>query len=62
MNESDKTNPSAVDKIVDELIEGMSLRERNVIADLTEVQSLPESCTSRRLSYARHLWAKPSRS
>ena len=45
MNDSDKVNPSQVDKIVDELIEGMSLRERNVIADLTEMQLLPLQLT-----------------
>jgi len=41
MNKSDKANSSPVDEIVDDLIAGMSLRERNVFAELTEEQLLP---------------------
>ncbi len=41
MDKSDKANPGPVDEIVDDLIEGMSPRERSVFADLTEEQLLP---------------------
>jgi hypothetical protein len=45
MNNPIKFNPGPVDKIIDDLISGMSLRERSVFADLTEEQLLPLQLT-----------------
>ena len=45
MNESDKVNPSPVDKIVDELIAGMSLEEKYTFAYLREDELEPLQIT-----------------
>jgi len=45
MNEPDKANPSPVDKIVDDLIAGMSLEERYTFAYLREDELEPLQIT-----------------